>query len=412
MPHFTASWMSEMLDVTLPDALRDVACNGFCFDTRELQAGQCFVAIRGAAHDGHAHVRDALARGAALALVQQEVEDARVLQVDDTVSALQQLAVAHRERLCEGGCRVIAVLGSNGKTTTRHLMHHVLTEAGLRGTQSPKSFNNHLGVPITLLGADPSDAFVACEIGTNHPGEVAALAAIATPDMAVVTNIGEEHLEFFGDLAGVREEEFSVLPFVRGETLLPPHQHVPLHLVPEDCALIGEHLREAGALAATIALKLGVAPDAITKTLASVEPVPGRMELHRYAKGALIHDAYNANPSSMEAALRTLATWPARCERVAILGDMMELGEHTQAAHQRMGELAASLELDRVIAIGPHASTHLHPHAGPTSLAFATLDEARAALPDLLQHGDLVLLKASRGMAFEHLIPTIAECLA
>ena len=206
------TWLVE------PDNLGDVVA-GLWHDTREIQPGQAYLAIKGDQFDGQDFIDKAFEAGAALAIVSAEPATshqppAPLLQVDDTIQALQDLARAYRAELKAGGCKVIGIAGSNGKTTTRHLIHHVLTHAGLKGTQSPKSFNNHLGVPLTLLSALPGDDFVACEIGTNHPGEIDFLSAIARPDIAVITSIGEEHLEFFGDLENVAQEELSIIPHV------------------------------------------------------------------------------------------------------------------------------------------------------------------------------------------------------
>ena len=416
---------------------------GITQDTRTLRPRQAYLAVVGDNFDGHTFVDAAFAAGASLAIVQRDsaaadpgaadvnppAESAApvtaqptglhprlrkpVLLVDDTVAALQQLAAAYRDVLADGGCTVISVSGSNGKTTTRHLIHHVLTACGLAGTQSPKSFNNHLGVPLTLLAADPSHDFVACEVGTNHPGEIDALARLVRPDIAVLTSLGEEHLEFFHDLEGVAKEEAAILPHVRpgglvivpaaaGE-LLAPHYDVQEDVtllsiiddagVPPDLPLAGMHNRMNAALTLAVARHLGIATTQAAATLKNCDPPPGRMEVLRFGQGVtLIHDAYNANPDSMRVALDHLSTLTGR--KVAILGDMRELGEHTMKHHQQIASYASEAA-DETILIGE---------------AFGS-DAWSADLPDRVaarvRPGDTVLLKASRGMRLERLIPAI-----
>jgi UDP-N-acetylmuramoyl-tripeptide--D-alanyl-D-alanine ligase len=366
--------------------------------------------------------------------VQQDVPSAirhppsAILKVADTVKALQALARAYRDVLKEAGCKVIGIAGSNGKTTTRHLIHHVLTHAGLKGTQSPKSFNNHLGVPLTLLSGKPQDDFVACEIGTNHPGEIDFLSAIARPDIAVITSIGEEHLEFFKDLDGVIEEEFAIanhfdaqtlcvapndLPWVDSKIEAAYLRAEPLH---ERAAGLGEQLdrvheptQQCGMLSACVGLAMGLDRSQIADAFADAPRPPGRWQkIVLQDRVTIIHDAYNANPASVFAAVTAL--WQTRCSRrLFVFGDMFELGEYSAQAHRSVGQWVGQMPFDRFITIGP--------------LAGLAYDEAREAvtasqfpawsddLPDkiaaMLQPGDTVLLKASRGMRLERLIPAI-----
>ncbi len=397
MPTWPARWFEDVTQGRwLVEPLPGYEVMGLCHDTRTLLPGMAYVAIQGENFDGHRFVADAAAKGASLAIVQSPVPNAQIptLRVRDTVEALQQLAFAHRDALEQGGCKVISVSGSNGKTTTRHLIHHVLTHAGLKGTQSPKSFNNHLGVPLTLLAADPTDDFVACEVGTNHPGEIDALSRIVRPDLAVITSIGEEHLEFFGDLEGVAKEEAAILPYVKGKAWEPPHEGLPLALLPTDFPLLGEHLRESAALAGAVAQALGVGDDRTRQAMSCVEPMPGRMQLLRLGEVQVIHDAYNANPSSMRAALAALGAFSAAGRRVAVLGDMFELGDHAASAHREIAALAED-QADLVIRIGEAFAGEAWSDALPEQLA------------NRLQPGDVVLLKASRGMRLERLIPAI-----
>jgi UDP-N-acetylmuramoyl-tripeptide--D-alanyl-D-alanine ligase len=356
-----------------------------------------------------------------------------ILLVPSTVGALQALARRYRDLLGACGCRVLSVSGSNGKTTTRHLIHHVLSHGGLRGTQSPRSFNNQIGVPLTLLAAHPEDHFVACEMGTNHPGELAALADLVRPDLAVVTSIGEEHLEFFGDLAGVAREEAAVLGFVRagGALVLPASHWLPVHLEPpphppysvhrfdldplaDHLALPGLHNRLNASAAALVARLLGVEEPAIACALVSAGAPPMRGEVLFAAdrhRPTVINDAYNANPSSMGAALNALKAWEGR--RVAVLGDMLELGERGPAAHREVAVQALETA-ERCVFVGPcflaaHPQSLRRPELRVGAVAVYA-DLSPSALDEIVASitvDDVVLLKGSRGMALERLIPAI-----
>ena len=410
---------------------------GLAHDTRTLVAGHVYLAVEGDRFDGHGYVAEAFARGAHLAIVARDVGPAAAgptLRVEDPVAALQDLAAAWRDVLAKAGCKVIAVGGSNGKTTTRSLLHHTLTAAGLTGTQSPKSFNNHLGVPLTLLAARPQHDFVACEIGTNHPGEVEALAGIAWPDAAVITSIGREHLEHFGTLDGVAHEEAQLMRFVRpgGVVVTPapaaaamtPFYDVKENVallsvtddagVPEDLPLEGAHNRMNAALVLGVTRWLNLEPAAAAAALSTAPPVPGRMERLSFGTGhsavTVLHDAYNANPDSARAALQHLARQPGRT--VAVLGDMRELGHHAPAAHDEILQHARELEVSTVLAVGPLTAAAAD---GTAAEAWETAEEAAAeagGVTDHLQPGDTVLLKASRGVGLEALLPAIAKRFA
>ncbi|MEM6458480.1 MAG: Mur ligase family protein [Planctomycetota bacterium] len=421
---------------------------GLSHDTRTLRPGQAYLAVRGANHDGHDFIDAAFDAGASVAVVDREVEAARpTLRVDDTVASLQALASAYRDVLADGGCRVVSVSGSNGKTTTRHLIHHVLTACGVGGTQSPRSFNNHLGVPLTLLAADPADRFVACEVGTNRPGEIAALSAIVRPDVAVITSLGEEHLEGFGDLAGVVREEAEVIRFVRpGGTLIvtslggrlalaaqPPAKGVRkvvlsrADVVPAGFPLPGEHNRMNAAVALAVAEEFGVNPAAARKTLLTATSPQGRSESLSFGSIVVLNDAYNANPTSMRHALDTARRLAAarRTRRVLVLGDMFELGAVSADRHRAIAEAAAA-ELrpgdpTRVIVLIGQAFAEAAAASDHTVYREKSRDEDQVhvvgpwhdALPGvvagLLREGDTVLLKGSRGMRLERLLPAIEK---
>ena len=400
--------------------LYESSARGLSHDTRTLTPGQVYLAVKGENHDGHRFVGSALENGAACAIVSDEaaIGPGPVLFVDNTVAALQELASAYRDELARSGCKVIAVCGSNGKTTTRHLIHHVLTHCGLRGTQSPKSFNNHLGVPLTLLAASPDDDFVACEIGTNHPGEIASLGDIAWPDAAVITSIGAEHLEFFRTIEGVAKEEAAILPFVRphgyvtlpaeaaqliapfydvqeGVVMLPVPPGSPDRDVPDDFPLLGEHNRMNAALVVALCRWLEAPPDAVNDALRSAESPAGRLRRIRLGQGVtVIDDSYNANPDSMRAAVRVLGEAEGR--KIAVLGEMLEMGVLGESAHAEVAAVAAQVA-DRVVLVGEGFGGREWSEQLPTDVAAE------------VEPGDTVLLKASRGVAIERMIPAIEK---
>jgi len=437
--------------------------NGVNIDSRTVQSGQAFIAIKGDRHDGHSYLSQAASAGASILIVSDAEQSASaadlgvpVLLVEDTSSALSLLARAWRQLLFRFGVKVIAVTGSNGKTTTRNLIHTALS-ARFQGSQSPKSFNNHIGVPLTLLAANPTDDFVVCEIGTNHPGEVAELCDLVRPDLAVVTSVGAEHMEFFGSIENVAREEVSVAGFVSpsGSVFLPCDKQ--LSVVKEcvaprveiqrvrrpgkfnptatgstfeiegcsfDLPLHGKHNAGNAALAVAVASACGIDTQVAATALANAAPVDGRLTPVVLPGDVLvINDAYNANPTSMVAALDVLCALPTRAQvarRVAVLGDMLELGEQADEYHRQIGQDLARRNgsgADLVVTTGPlsrgiadvlggasdwHGSVH-HVDAA---------DELAQRVAALLQPGDVVLLKASRGMQLEQVIPAIERRFA
>lgn len=246
---------------------------------------------------------------------------------------------------------------------------------------------------MTLLGASPDHDFVACEIGTNHPGEIAALAKILRPNVAVITSIGAEHLAYFHDLAGVEREEYALLDHLAPEGLaFTPRDE--LEPYGGELALPGEHNQMNAAFAEAVAMHLGVDEDRIAAALACATPPPGRLNLRHLAQGVtLIDDTYNANPDSMRVALGVLAKQAGQ-RRVAVLGDMFELGAAAAEAHRATRALAEQIA-DVSVLIGEHFGGQSWSQDLPGRIAA------------MINPGDTVLLKASRGMALERIIPAI-----
>ncbi len=452
---------------------------GLSTDSRAVSPGQVFLALKGDKFNGHDFVAPVTAQTqVGLVIVQHELtpttQAVPMLHVPDTLAALQQLAGAYRRVLQQAGVTVIAVIGSNGKTTTRHLIHTALS-CTLKGTQSPKSFNNHIGVPMTLLAAGlQHESFAVVEVGTNHPGEIKALMKLVNPQILVLTSLGHEHMEFFGTLEGVAKEECSAFEFVAPDglvilpadeparSLIQPHlQQLPQGAVritfganaegdwrlldhtttARGGELVVQHESEPrrftlplpgrhNAMNALCALAVGVCMglkiDTLTKALSEATPAPWRGQVNQYRinsdadqlttndRVTVLNDAYNANPDSMLVALDTLLALPKSTNgrKLAVLGDMLELGSQSPDLHRGLGRALAQRgrEIDLLILIGRMAlftaEALLKEGYPPAKLVtFAGWsDDLPMKVTALWQPGDIVLLKASRGMGLERLL--------
>jgi UDP-N-acetylmuramoyl-tripeptide--D-alanyl-D-alanine ligase len=423
-------------------------------DSRRIGPGDLFFAIKGDKFDGHNFISEVMQKGASAVVVEREPERAfssAVIVVDDTRVALGQMGARYRK---DFDLPVIAVAGSNGKTTTKELIAAVV-EQQLPVVWSEASFNNDIGVPLTLLNIDSTHRAAVLEVGTNHPGELPALVRLVAPKFGVITSIGREHLEHFGSLEGVVQEEgwlAELLPqdgflFINGDgdwtatisrrararticvgtgpqndwrgEFLEMNEHGVRFRVssPQDdfngeyqVGLLGRHQVTNAVLSLGIAAQIGVTADAARRGLAAARPPKMRMQFWEVRGIRVLDDAYNANADSMLAALQALADLPCAGRRVAVLGDMAELGEHSAAAHHEVGRRVAALKINRLVAVGKFASNTADGavHAGLRDVTtFADVTAAAGAAPSLFQAGDLVLLKASRATALER----VAEAL-
>jgi UDP-N-acetylmuramoyl-tripeptide--D-alanyl-D-alanine ligase len=429
--------------------------SGLTTDSRKPSAGKAFLALRGERFDGHDFLPQAIASGCPLVIVDKDpvpaITSGGVLRVADTASALLKLAHAYRRAL--ESTKVIGVAGSNGKTTTVRLIDSILSFS-LRGTSSPKSFNNAVGLPLTILSARRSDQYLLCEAGTNAPGELALLSSILEPEIGVVTSIGREHLEGFGTLRSVLEEEASLFKDLRHGGIAVLSADAPglveavknlagrslatiitfgfsetadVRIVDAESRLEGVRftlndrsrffvplagLHNASNAAAAIAVgrRLGLPNDSIESALASAKGPEMRMERSDIAGVHFINDAYNANPESMIAAAdvarEAFRQFKPR-RRVLILGDMLELGAASSSLHAEIAEVFASrVSPDVVILIGSSFSAFASPaFANAQVHAFPDLSDNRdAVVARLLAPGDMVLLKGSRGMGLERVL--------
>ncbi len=420
---------------------------GATIDSRALEPGMLFVPLPGTRTDGHAFLDEAFARGAGAALCARAVHPriahldlGPLVLVDDVTAALQRLAQKYREAW-RG--LLVGVTGSAGKTATKELVAAVFsTAAPTLRTQG--NLNNHWGVPLTLLALRPEHEVAVVEIAMNHPGEIAALAGIAKPDAAVVTNAGSAHLEGVGSLEGIAREKAALVHalepgrpafvgadsprlvaaakgakaavttygFAKGAGVRPRawkdlgaegsrlevEGFPPVHL-----KLVGRHQARNALGALAVARHWRLDPAAVAAALEAQRPLGGRMEVQRAAGAVLLVDCYNANPDSTAAALETLAAWPGAKRRIAVLGDMLELGSTAARLHRETGERVAGAELWTV---GAHAGEYAAGarRAGLEARVFPGKPEVARALREALAPGVVVLLKASRGAALEEVL--------
>lgn len=435
-------------------------------DTRTLQAGDWFVAICGPHFDGHAFVATACARGAAGIVVSRDVDltaaRARgvwVLRVADTVEALGAMASIWRAQCTDTMC--VGITGSNGKSTTKEMVASLATVRGAV-LKTEGNFNNRIGMPLTLFRLQPSDKTAVIEMGMNEAGEIAALTRIADPDVGLITNVTAAHLETLRTVENVARAKGELFAAMRPDATIVvnmedrrvrtladtfPGRRITFGMG-NDCDVqfgrmaagdltgmaLTLYIRGAeyrttlpvpgthnvmNALAAIgVGLALGIAPDAMMARLGAFRPMRMRMERVQLDNGIqVINDCYNANPESMEAALRTVSAAPKAGRLLAVLGDMFELGEAAAVSHRALGTLAVRMGVQRLYLLGAHAGVvaagaqeaGLAPAAITTStddyeaVAGAVLAEARP--------GDVILVKGSRGMQMERIVDLLKQTI-
>lgn len=415
-------------------------------DTRTITNGCLFFALKGANFNGNDFASDALSKGAAFAVVDEHRENhnAQCLQVDDVLKALQQLARLHRQKLGEHGLRVVALTGSNGKTSTKELLARVLSRQ-YNTLATIGNLNNHIGVPLTLLRLNRNHEIAVVEMGANHQGEIQELCELALPDYGLITNIGLAHLEGFGGAEGVlkgKTELFRHLMqnnktlFVLNDdvrlTQYMNYAHVHTYGQSENAEVHGTLIgatptvtyswswrkmeqrevktRMIGAynlnnmLAATaVGMHLNVDINEIEEAIATYVPSNQRSQLETFGTNQVILDCYNANPSSMVAAIDNLSIMPA-ANKIALLGDMFELGEQSAEEHQKIADyLTLKLPNARIILVGEHFAKVQHASA----VKLINSSAAKEYMAQLAPNASLILIKGSRGVKME----IIAEAL-
>lgn len=424
-------------------------------DSRTLQPGDLFVPLRGENFDGHKFVEQASERGAVGAMVEANWKGSApktfaLIRVPDTLAGYQKLAANYRRSL---PLRVIVITGSNGKTSTKDFLAATLSRR-FRVTKTEGNFNNHVGLPQTILAAGSHDEIAVWEIGMNHPGEIAALTDIAAPDAAIITNIGVAHIEFMGSRQAIAAEKGALAEAVGadGTVILnadDPYSQgiaertrakvifvgiesgsvraIEVSQSPTGCEFTvlegahrcraqlpvpGIHMVQNAILAVAAGRAFGLSLEDCAGGLASAPLTKARLQIREINGIQFIDDSYNANPDSMKAALRTLVELDADGRRVAVLGEMSELGDESERGHREVGEAAAAFGVDELIAVGATGATIARAarKAGlEKSVSVDGAEEAAGLLEQTASPGDLILVKGSRSARMERVIEAFSK---
>lgn len=415
-------------------------------DTRHMEPNALFFALRGAHFDGH-HFLDAASKKAACLVIDTLLDPSLlslvpIIQVTDTLTALQQLAswyISHIEH-----CQVIAITGSNGKTSTKDITQSIFSQTN-RTWATQGNLNNHIGLPLTLLSTPADCQTCIVEMGMSNPGEIDTLCAIAKPSIGIITHIGTAHIAQLKTQEAIALEKAALTRALPpdGLLILPANQpfnayltqngkarvfltgkegsiwasnlvfkekttHFTLHIKGEkpvsvSCPFVGEHMVNNALLAVAAAWQAGLSIQAIIAGLSQVTLTSGRLSMRQIKGITVINDTYNANPDSMRAALKTLCQIPIQGRRIALLGDMAELGKITKKAHQDIGIFANKLPIT-LLSVGEDAQA-ITTHGG---IHFSSQEEASAWLQKNLQPGDGLLCKASRSAQLEKVLLSLS----
>jgi len=450
MNPLTVTQIAQFARASLSSGDGTVVVNKVSTDSRTIKPGELFVALRGENFEGHDFVEAGAKAGATGALVDLNwtgtVPDSFVLlRATDTLQAYQTLAANYRRSLA---LKVLAITGSNGKTSTKDFAASVLARK-FRVTKTEGNFNNHVGLPRTILEATSSDEIGVWEIGMNHPGEIAALAKIAAPDAAIITNIGVAHIEFMGSREAIALEKGALAEAVgpQGTVILNTDdlftegiaartrakvvfagtkggtvQAIEIrqsaegseftiiedaHRCRAQLPVAGLHMVQNALLAVAAGRAFGLSIEECAAGLAAAPLTKARLQIKEIGGVQFLDDSYNANPDSMKAALRTLVELDAEGKRIAVFGEMRELGSESERGHREVGETAVTLGVDQLITIGDTAELIAEGarNAGLDKVLSAqSTGEAAKLLGEIAEPGDLVLIKGSRAARTEEVI--------
>src|SRR6266511_3423083 len=450
MDPLTVSQIAQFAGASLSSGDGTVVINKVSTDSRTIKPGELFVALRGENFEGHDFVEASAKAGATGALVDLNwagsvPNNFALLRATDTLQAYQTLAANYRRSLA---LKVLAITGSNGKTSTKDFVASVLARR-FRVTKTEGNFNNHVGLPRTILEATSGDEVAVWEIGMNHPGEIAALSKIAAPDVAILTNIGVAHIEFMGSREAIAVEKGALVEAVDAQGTVILNADDPFtasiaararakvilagttagmiraseisqsgsgtdftmlegaHRCRAQLPVPGLHMVQNAMLAVAAGRVFGLSLEDCAAGLVAAPLTKARLQIKEIQGVRFLDDSYNANPDSMKAALRTLVELDADGKRVAVLGEMRELGSESEQGHREIGETAAALKVDHLITIGNVAATiaQAAEHAGlEKSVAVRSTSEAADLLSKIAAPGDLVLIKGSRAARTEEVI--------
>ena len=419
---------------------------GVSVDTRTIKPGDCFFAIAGPNFDGHDYINDAFEKGAACAVVEKDMKRGRLLRVPNSIKALGDLARHYRTH---SNFKVVAITGSIGKTTTRQIVYHVLRQH-FRVSVSQKNFNNSIGLPVTLLGADADDQIVVAELGSNYPGEISYLSKIAKPNIALITNVYPVHLEGFGNLEIIVQEKTSIADGMSlGDRLL---VNADFDQLVEGCKkknisfetfgksdnsniktkdsscsftientkillpLPGQASAENALAAWAICSRFGLTIADFAEAVKTLPPIPMRSEFIQAGKLKIINDCYNASPASMENALHILANSNSseNSRKVFICGEMAELGGQSKKMHAKLAEAVIKAEVRLLITIGEFAkiTAQTAKESANYDLQIKSFKDTLSAcnnLQELVKDSDIVLVKGSRANKLEIAVEKLKE---
>ncbi|MDR2937789.1 MAG: UDP-N-acetylmuramoyl-tripeptide--D-alanyl-D-alanine ligase [Prevotellaceae bacterium] len=408
-----------------------LASTGACTDSRKLFAGCMFFALKGDSFNGNAYAAAAIEQGATFAVVDEEVNAPaeKIIRVENVLKSLQELATFHRKYL---GLPILAITGTNGKTTTKELITAALSQK-YKTVATQGNLNNHIGVPLTLLGMSKSTQLGVVEMGANHPHEIAALCAIAQPNAGLITNVGKAHLEGFGSFEGVKKTKAELYDYlvknggqifalsdssdlqemlhergvqntifygsasVENEAENSPFLALRINSELWQTKLVGGYNAPNVLAAAAVARYFGVEENKIRKAIENYAPQNNRSQLIKTAYNTIIMDAYNANPTSMAAAVSNFAKVQAE-QKLLILGDMLELGKDAQTEHQKLVELLQQLSLKNACLVGK-----IFCEAAKKSV-YLTFEDSNALCEYLKKEPHknyTILVKGSRGIQLE-----------
>ncbi len=424
--------LSEIADVLNSYLIgNDFEVKGFSIDSRTIKDGELFIAVKGERFDGEDFVEDALNKGAVGCIVSNNFnrDVKQIIKVNDTLFALLKLAKFYRENYLKN-TKIIGIGGASGKTTTKEMLYKLFSNF-YKTYKSPKSFNNHIGVPLSILNTPKNTEFLILEIGTNQKGEVEFLTTISRPNYAIITNIGPEHIGFFGSIEEIAKEEFSMLKYVKIGFLRREDYENYKHLI-ENRNIITFDINEYKFEFLDIGVRLFVNSDFIDflnygwlenavgvlkvaqffglenayNYLKNFKSESMRMEIIKSEKFEIINDAYNSNPLSLKALLYSIK--PNK-RNVFIIGDMLELGEFSEFYHREIANLILNLGHDRIILVGKLVKyTYEELKDKLECFYFDDKQNAIEFLKLYLVPGDRVILKASRSMKFEEFLESLS----
>jgi UDP-N-acetylmuramoyl-tripeptide--D-alanyl-D-alanine ligase len=436
---------------------------GVSTDSRDITEGCIFFAVRGPRFDGHGYIAEAFAKGAVCAVADHEglaalgdgfapPEGKALIAVEDTRGALCALA-AHYRKGFSPVC--VAVTGSAGKTTTKEMIASILSTR-YKTKKTLGNFNNDIGLPLSIFQLEPNDEALVLEMGMNHANEITALSKVGAPDIAVITHIGDAHIENFANRKGILQAKLEITdgllpggtvilngddplltgPFA-GEKVRPftalypnakniieaePHGlhetrclfRIDGHDIRVTVPLPGGHMVMNALLAASVGINMGLTPYEIARGFDTMDLPDGRLSIINANGMTVINDAYNANPASMREAIKVLLLEQETTRRVCILGDMNELGHVSKERHHALGAFAAEAGIDFLITVGPMSVDTNYGFYGKRKpnqnhLYFPTVDDFLPHVSDLMKPGDVILVKASRGMAFERIVRELTQ---